>query len=231
MEISAKHVKELREKTGAGMLDCKNALVEGKGDMEQAIVILRKKGLASAQKKATRTAAEGMIGHYIHQGAKLGVLVEVNCETDFAARSDDFQTLVKEIAMHIAAHNPLYVQREEVPAEEIAKEKEIYKEQARAAGKPENVIDKLVEGKLESYYQMTCLYDQAFVKDPSQTVGQLITNLIGKIGENVRVRRFARFKTGEGLEKRSTDLAAGERSEREPDRAKPGIDLREALGE
>src|SRR5213592_4977964 len=194
MEITAKQVKELREKTGAGMLDCKNALVEGKGDMEQAIVILRKKGLASAQKKATRTAAEGMIGHYIHQGAKLGVLVEVNCETDFAARSDDFQRLV----------------------EEIAKEKEIYKEQARAAGKPENVIDKLVEGKLESYYQMTCLYDQAFVKDPSQTVGQLITNLVGKIGENVRVRRFARFKTGEGLEKRSTDLAG---------------DVRDALGE
>jgi elongation factor Ts len=216
MEITAKQVKELREKTGAGMLDCKNALVEAKGDMEQSIVILRKKGLASAQKKATRIAAEGMIGHYIHQGGKLGVLVEVNCETDFAARSADFQALVKDIAMHIAAQNPLYVGREDVPAEEIEKEKEIYKEQARGSGKPEPIVDKIAEGKLESYYQMACLYDQAFVKDPSLTVGQLITNLIGKIGENVRVRRFSRFKTGEGLEKRSTDLAG---------------DVRDALGE
>src|SRR6266581_4387712 len=160
MEISSKQVKELREKTGAGMLDCKSALVEAK------------------------------------------------CETDFAARSADFQALVKDIAMHIAAQNPLYVRREEVPAEEIEKEKEIYKVQARGSGKPEHIIDKIAEGKLESYYQMVCLYDQAFVKDPSQTVGQLITHLISKIGENVRVRRYARFKTGEGLEKRSTDLAA-----------------------
>lgn len=207
MEINAKQVKELREKTGAGMMDCKNALVQSKGDMEQAIVILRKKGLASAQKKATRIAAEGMIGHYVHAGGKLGVLVEVNCETDFAARSADFQALVKDIAMHIAAQNPQYVRRDEVPADELAKEKEIYKDQARASGKPEHIIDKIAEGKLESYYQMACLYDQAFVKDPSQTVEQLINNLIGKIGENIRVRRFARFKTGEGLEKRSTDLA------------------------
>src|SRR5947199_3927174 len=207
MEISSKQVKELREKTGAGMLDCKSALVEAKGDMEQAIVILRKKGLASAQKKAARTAAEGMIGHYIHAGGKLGVLVEVNCETDFAARSADFQTLVKDIAMHIAAQNPLYVRRDEVPAEELKKEKEIYKDQARASGKPEHIIDKIAEGKLESFYQMACLYDQQFVKDPSQTVEQLINALISKIGENIRVRRFARFKTGEGLEKRQTDLA------------------------
>ena len=216
MEITAKQVKELREKTGAGMMDCKNALVEAKGDMEQAIVVLRKKGLASAQKKAARIAAEGMIGHYIHAGGKLGVLVEVNCETDFAARSDDFQTLVKDIAMHIAAQNPLYVRRDEVPAEELEKEKEIYKDQARASGKPEHIIDKIAEGKLESYYQMACLYDQAFVKDPTMTVEQLINNAVGKIGENIRVRRFARFKTGEGLEKRSTDLAA---------------DVKEALGE
>ena len=207
MEINAKQVKELREKTGAGMMDCKNALVEAKGEMEQAIVILRKKGLASAQKKASRIAAEGMIGHYIHAGGKLGVLVEVNCETDFAARSADFQTLVKDIAMHIAAQNPSYVRREEVPAEEIAKEKEIYKDQARASGKPEQIIDKIAEGKLVSFYQMACLYDQAFVKDPSQTVEQLINSVVGKIGENIRVRRFVRFKTGEGLEKRSTDLA------------------------
>jgi len=215
MELTAK-VKDLREKTGAGMMDCKNALVEAKGDMEGAIVILRKKGLASAQKKASRIAAEGMIGHYIHAGGKLGVLVEVNCETDFAARSADFQTLVKDIAMHIAAQNPLYVRRDEVPAEELKKEKEIYKDQARASGKPEHIIDKIAEGKLESYYQMTCLYDQAFVKDPNLSVEQLINNAVGKIGENIRVRRFTRFKTGEGLEKRTTNLAA---------------EVKEALGE
>jgi elongation factor Ts len=207
MEINAKQVKDLREKTGAGMMDCKNALVDAKGDMEQAIVILRKKGLASAQKKAARVAAEGMIGHYIHAGGKLGVLVEVNSETDFAARSDDFQVLVKDIAMHIAAQNPLYVRREDVPSEVLEKEKEIYKDQARASGKPENIIDKIAEGKLESYYEMACLYDQKFVKDPNITVKDLINNAIGKIGENIQVRRFARFKTGEGLEKRSTDLA------------------------
>jgi elongation factor Ts len=216
MKIEPMQVKELREKTGAGMMDCNNALRESNGDIEGAIVILRKKGLASAQKKASRIAAEGMIGHYIHAGGKLGVLVEVNCETDFAARSADFQALVKDIAMHIAAQNPLYVRREDVPAEELNKEKEIYKEQARGSGKPEHIIDKIAEGKLESYYQMSCLYDQAFVKDPNLTVQQLINNAVGKIGENIRVRRFTRYKTGEGLEKRSTDLAA---------------DVREALGE
>src|SRR5438105_10009471 len=166
MEIKATSVKELREKTGAGMMDCKNALTEAKGDMEQAIVILRKKGLASAQKKATRIAAEGAIASYIHAGGKLGVLVEVNCETDFAARSTEFQALVKDIAMHVAAQNPLYVRREDVPPEVLEKEKEIYKDQARGSGKPEHIIDKIAEGKLESYYQLTCLYDQAFVKDP-----------------------------------------------------------------
>src|SRR3989454_5211890 len=207
MDINAKQVKELREKTGAGMMDCRNALIESKGDMDEAIVILRKKGLASAKKKATRIAAEGMIGHYIHAGGKLGVLVEVNSETDFAARSADFQALVKDIAMHIAAQNPLYVRREDVPAEVIEKEKEIYKDQARSSGKPDKIIDKIAEGKLESYYEMACLYDQKFVKDPNITVKQLINHLVGKIGENIQVRRFARFKTGEGLEKRSTDLA------------------------
>src|SRR5262245_41324937 len=208
MEITAQMVKELREKTGAGMMDCKNALVDATGDMEQAIVILRKKGLASAQKKASRIAAEGMIGHYIHAGGKLGVLVEVNCETDFAGRSEDFQTLVKDIAMHIAAQSPLYVRREEVPADVLEKEKEIYRDQARASGKPANIIDKIAEGKLESYYQMACLYDQQFVKDPNITVKDLINNVVGKIGENIQVRRFARFKTGEGLEKRSSNLAS-----------------------
>src|SRR5216117_927739 len=170
MEISAKHVKELREKTAAGMMDCKNALVEAKGDMEQAIVILRKKGLASAQKKASRIAAEGIVGQYIHSGGKLGVLVEVNCETDFAARSAEFQALVKDIAMHIAAQNPLYVKREDVPAQVLEKEKEIYKEQARGSGKPEHIIDKIAE---ESFYEMACLYDQKFVKDPAITVKDL----------------------------------------------------------
>jgi elongation factor Ts len=208
MEISAQSVKELREKTGAGMMDCKKALTEASGDMEQAIVNLRKKGLASAQKKASRVAAEGMIGHYVHMGGKIGVLVEVNCETDFAGRSDDFQSLVKDLAMHIAAANPRYVRREDVPAEELEKEKEIYKDQARSSGKPENIIDKIAEGKLGAYYQIVCLYDQAFVKDSNVTVEQLINALIGKIGENIRVRRFVRFQTGEGLEKRSTDLKA-----------------------
>ena len=205
MEISAKLVKDLREKTGAGMMDCKNALVEAKGDMDQAVVVLRKKGLASAQKKAARVAAEGMIGHYIHAGGKLGVLVEVNCETDFAGRSEEFQVLVKDIAMHIAAQNPLFVKREDVPAEVLEKEKEIYKDQARASGKPANIIDKIAEGKLEAYYELACLYDQKFVKDPNITVKDLINNLVAKIGENIQVRRFARFKTGEGLEKRSSE--------------------------
>ena len=214
MAITASQVKELREKTGAGMMDCKSALTESNGDMEQAIVWLRKKGLASAQKKASRVAAEGMVGTYIHPGSKLGVLVEVNCETDFAAKSAEFQQLVKEVAMHIAAQNPLYVRRDDVPAEVIEKEKEIYK--AQVTGKPEHIIDKIAEGKLESFYQMTCLYDQQFVKDPGQTVEHLINSFIGTIGENIRVRRFARFKTGEGLEKRQSDLAA---------------DVREALGE
>ena len=210
MEINAKQVKDLREKTGAGMLDCKNALTEAKGDLEQAIVVLRKKGLASAQKKASRVAAEGMIGQYIHAGGKLGVLVEVNCETDFAARSAEFQALVKDIAMHIAAQNPLYVKREEVPPEVLEKEKEIYKDQARGSGKPEHIIDKIAEGKLECFYEMACLYDQKFVKEPAITIKDLINNLVAKIGENIQVRRFARFKTGEGLEKRSTDLAGSE---------------------
>src|SRR5215475_357511 len=205
MEISAQMVKELREKTGAGMMDCKNALTEASGDMEQAIVVLRKKGLASAQKKAARIAAEGMIGHYIHAGGKLGVLVEVNCETDFAARSGEFQALVKDVAMHIAAQNPLYVRREDVPADVLEKEREIYKDQARASGKPANIVDKIAEGKLESYYEMACLYDQKFVKDPNISVKDLINNLVAKIGENIQVRRFARFKTGEGLEKRSAE--------------------------
>jgi elongation factor Ts len=215
MDITSQLVKELREKTGAGMMDCKKALVETLGEMEAAIDFLRKKGLASAQKKATRIASEGMIGHYIHTGEKLGVLVEVNCETDFAARSDDFRNMVKDIAMHIAAMNPSYVRREEVPADILEREREIARGQV-PPGKPAQVIDKIIEGKLTNFYEAACLYDQKFVKDDKQTVEQAINSLIAKIGENVKVRRFDRFMTGEGLEKRSTDLAA---------------DVREALGE
>ena len=208
MEISAQTVKELREKTGAGMMDCKKALTESAGDMEKAIDYLRKKGLATAQKKSGRVAAQGMVGHYIHMGGKTGVLVEVNCETDFAARSDDFQTLVKDIAMQIAAMNPRYVRREDVTEEDLNREKEIYREQAKASGKPDNIVDKIIEGKLKDYYKDACLYDQPFVKDDKMTIEQLITNAIGKIGENIRVRRFTRYVTGEGIEKRSTDLKA-----------------------
>jgi elongation factor Ts len=206
MEISAQLVKELREKTGAGMMDCKKALTEASGSMEGAIDWLRKKGLATAQKKSGRAAAEGMVGHYIHMEGKLGVLVEVNCETDFAARSEDFQNLVKDVAMQIAAMNPRYVRREDVTAEDLNREKEIYKEQAKASGKPDHIIEKIVEGKLKDFYKEACLYDQPFVKDDKLTVEQLITNVIGKVGENIRVRRFVRYVTGEGLEKRSTDL-------------------------
>ena len=208
MAIKAEQVKELREKTGAGIMDCKNALTESEGDIGKAIVLLRKKGLATAQKKASRVAAEGMIGHYIHGGGSLGVLVEVNCETDFAARNDNFRNLVKDLAMHIAAQNPDYVRREEVPEDVVNREKEIYKDQARSAGKPGPIIDKITEGKLGAFFKMSCLYEQEFVKDPSLTIEQLINNLIGKIGENIRVRRFVRFKTGEGLQKRVTDIAA-----------------------
>src|SRR5437879_9562568 len=207
MDINANVVRELREKTGAGVMDCKKALAEASGDLDKAIVWLRERGIAQAAKRAGKLASEGTIGSYIHAGGKLGVLVEVNCETDFAARSAEFQALVKDISMHIAAQNPLWVKREDVPAEVLEKEKEIYKDQARGSGKPEHIIDKIAEGKLESFYEMACLYDQKFVKDPAITVKDLINNLVGKIGENIQVRRFARFKTGEGVEKRSTDLA------------------------
>ncbi len=206
MTITAQQVKELREKVGAGMMDCKKALEESGGDQEKAIVALRKKGQASAGKKASRVAAEGKIGHYIHGGGKLGVLVEVNCETDFAARGDDFQTLVKDLAMHICAQNPTYVDRNDVPQEVLDREKEIYREQARSSGKPDNIVDRIAEGKLGAFFKMFCLYEQEFVKDTSMTVQELIMEAVGKIGENIRVRRFVRFQTGEGLEKRSADL-------------------------
>ena len=208
MEITAQMVKELRERTGAGMMDCKNALNEAKGNLETAVDSLRKKGLAAAAKKAGRITAEGAVGSYIHGGGKLGVLVEVNCETDFVARTDGFQELVRDIAMHIAAAEPRFVRREEVTADVLERERAIFSEQALASGKPANVVERIVTGKLEKFYSELVLLEQAFVKNPDQTVGQLIAEKVGKIGENIQVRRFARFKLGEGIEKRQDDFAA-----------------------
>ena len=199
MSISAEMVRKLREETGAGMMDCKSALVEAKGDAEAARQILRKKGLAAAAKKASRAASDGMVGHYIHPGAKIGVLVEVNCETDFVAKTPEFQGLVREIAMHIAALAPLYVAKEEVPAQLLEKEREIYRAQAAAQGKPESVQDKIAEGKLKDYYTQFCLLEQPFVRDQKLTVGQLVQEKIALIKENIVVRRFARFKVGEAV--------------------------------
>jgi elongation factor Ts len=197
MAATAAQVKELREKTGAGMMDCKGALDESGGDIDKAVEILRKKGLASAAKRAGRVAKDGMIGHYIHMGGKVGVLVEVNCETDFVARTPDFQTLAKEIAMHIAAASPLVVRREDVPAGLVEKEREIYRAQFAGSGKPANVIDKIVEGKLDSYYAQVCLMEQPSVRDPNVTIKQMVAATTAKTGENVTITRFARFKLGE----------------------------------
>lgn len=197
MAITAQQVKELRDQTGAGMMECKKALAEAEGDFEKAITILRERGLAAAEKRAARETREGIIGQYIHAGGKLGVLVEVNCETDFVARTEDFQELVRDIAMQIAAANPSYVQREDVPQEEVEKEREIYRKQALAAGKPEKVVDRIVEGKLNKYYSEVCLYEQPFIKDPELTVEELIKSKIATLKENVSTRRFARFKVGE----------------------------------
>src|SRR5512146_2469474 len=195
--ISATQVKELREKTGAPMMDCKHALTEAKGDLEQAVVLLRKKGIATAAKKATRVTSEGTVGHYIHAGGKIGVLVEVNCESDFVARTDDFKDLVKDIAMHIAAADPKFVRKEDVTPEAFEKEKEIYRAQAAATGKPAPVVEKIVEGKMAKFYEEVCLYQQPFIKEQSITIEQLIASVIGKLGENISVRRFARFKVGD----------------------------------
>ena len=197
MEISLDAVKLLREKTGSGVVDCKNALAETKGDIDKAIESLRKKGLASALKKAGRIAVDGLIVSYIHTGGKLGVLVEVNCETDFVARTDDFKELVKDISMHIAGIGPLYITKEEVPKKVLEKEKEIYREEALKAGKPEKIVDKIAEGKLEKYYSLVCLMEQPFVRDPNIKVKDRISQAIAKLGENIVVRRFARFKLGE----------------------------------
>ena len=208
MEITAQMVKQLRERTGAGMMDCKQALNEVKGDMEGAVDYLRKKGLAAAAKKAGRVTAEGAVGSYIHGGGKLGVLVEVNCETDFVARTDQFQELVRDIAMHIAAAEPRAVRREEVTEDVLARERAIFTDQALASGKPANVVEKIVAGKMEKYYSEFVLLEQPFVKNPDQTVAQLIAEKVGKIGENIQVRRFMRYKLGEGIEKRKDDFAA-----------------------
>ncbi len=208
MDITAQMVKELRERSGAGMMDCKAALVETKGDIETAVDTLRKKGLAAADKKAGRVAAEGAVGSYIHAGGKLGVLVEVNCETDFVARTDQFQELVKDIAMHIAAAEPRFVRREEVTSDVLDRERAIYREQTIAAGKPEKMIDKIVEGKVEKFYSEAVLLEQPYVKNPDQTIGELVIEKIATIGENIQIRRFSRFRLGEGIEKKKEDLAA-----------------------
>ncbi|HKH43671.1 MAG TPA: translation elongation factor Ts [Thermoanaerobaculia bacterium] len=208
MAITAQMVKELRERTSAPMMDCKAALTETQGDMEKAVDFLRKKGLAAAAKKSGRIAAEGAVGSYIHGGGKLGVLVEVNCETDFVARTDEFQELVRDIAMHIAAAEPRFVRREEVTEDVLAREREIFRDQAAASGKPAQVVEKIVTGKMEKYYSEFVLLEQPFVKDSDKTVGQIITEKVAKIGENIQVRRFVRFKLGEGIEKRQDDFAA-----------------------
>lgn len=199
MAITAEMVKNLREKTGAGMMDCKAALTEMGGDVEKAIDFLRKKGLASAAKKASRTASDGVVSSYIHGAGKIGVLIEVNCETDFVARTDDFQSLVKDLAMHVAAANPQFVKREDVPADFLEREKEVYRSQVREMKKPEAVIEKIVEGKMDKFFEGVCLLEQGFIKDPDTKIQALLTEKIAKLGENITVKRFARFELGQEL--------------------------------
>jgi len=207
MAITAQAVKELRERTGAGMMDCKKALQETGGDMDKAIEFLRKKGLADAAKKAGRVAAEGLVHSYIHAGGRIGVLVEVNCETDFVARTDAFKQFVHDVAMHVAATNPRWLDRESAPADELENERRILSEQAAESGKPPHVIEKMVEGRLQKFLKENCLLDQPFVKDPDVTVGDLLKQKIAELGENIRIRRFVRFQLGEGLEKRKDNFA------------------------
>jgi elongation factor Ts len=208
MEITAQMVKELRERTGAPMLQCKNALGEAGGNLDEAAHLLRKKGIAAQEKRSGRVAADGAVGAYIHAGGKMGVLVEINCETDFVARTEAFQEMVRDVAMHIAAADPRFVRREEVTEDILAREREVHAAQAAATGKPAPVIEKIVAGKMEKFYGETVLLEQAFVKNPDQTVQQMITEKAAKMGENVQVRRFVRFKLGEGIEKQETDFAA-----------------------
>jgi elongation factor Ts len=200
VNISATQVKELREKTGAPMMDCKQALTEAKGDMEQAVVVLRKKGVSVAAKKATRVTSEGSVASYIHAGGKIGVLVEINCESDFVARTEDFKELVHDIAMHIAASDPKFVRKEDVTPDAYEREEDIYRSQALASGKPANIVEKMVEGKMAKFYEEVCLLEQPFIKDQTISIAQLIAAKIGKLGENIAVRRFARFKVGDAGE-------------------------------
>ena len=208
MAISAAQVQDLRAKTGAGIMDCKKALAENDGSVDKAVEFLRKQGLAASSKKASRIASEGLVGSYIHGAGKIGVLLEVNCETDFVARNEDFQQFVKDVAMHVAAANPQYVCREEVPEDVVAKEKEILAAQVAESGKPAEVVGKIVEGRIGKFFKEICLMEQPFVKDPNQTVDQLQTEMTAKIGEKISVRRYVRFALGEGMEKRSEDFAA-----------------------
>jgi elongation factor Ts len=201
MDVSANLVKELREKSGAGMMDCKKALGETGGDLQKAFDYLRQKGLAAAAKKADRLATDGAVGAYVHAGGKIGVLVEINCETDFVARTAEFQALLKDIAMQIAAANPRCVRREEVTAADLEREKEIYRQQALDSGKPEKIVDKIVEGKIEKFYSEVCLLEQAFIKDQDKTVADVVSEAIARLGENIQVRRFARYSLGEGAVK------------------------------
>ena len=207
MQVTPQLVKELRERTGAGMMDCKRALVDSEGDVEKAIELLRKRGMATAAKKAGRVAAEGVVSSYIHAGGRIGVLLEVNCETDFVARTDDFQNLVKDLGMHIAASDPRVVSRDEVTDAILERERAIYRDQAMESGKPENVLDRIVEGKIEKFYSESVLMEQAFIKNPEVTVQELVNEVIAKLGENIQVRRFARFKVGEGIEKAAVDFS------------------------
>lgn len=205
--ISASSVKELREMTGAGMMDCKRALQEADGNIDKAVEILREKGLSAAAKKAGRIAAEGIVESYIHMGGKIGVMVEVNCETDFVAKTAEFKTFVRDIAMHIAASNPLYLNKEEVPEDVIAKEKEILRAQALNEGKPEKIVDKMVEGRIEKYFKEACLLEQPFVKDTDKTINDLVNEKVAEIGEKISIRRFVRYQMGEGLQKREDNFA------------------------
>lgn len=206
--VSAALVKELRDKTGAGMLDCKKALSETDGNIEKAVEFLREQGLASAAKKAGRVAAEGVVESYIHAGGRIGVLVEVNCETDFVAKTDEFRALCKDIAMHIAASRPEYLRREDIAQDVVERETEIFRQQTLNEGKPESVVDKIVAGRVDKYLREQCLLDQPFVKDPSVTVATLVAGKIGKIGENISIRRFVRYEMGEGLEKKQDDFVS-----------------------
>jgi elongation factor Ts len=209
MSISAQDVKTLRERTGAGMMECKKCLTEAEGDMDKAMELLKQKGLAQAEKKAGRTAAEGVVTSYIHGNGKIGVLVEINCETDFVAKNDDFQTFARDIAMHVAASSPEYARREDIPEERVQAEKDLIKAQSEEtiAGKPDNVVEQILEGKLNKNLSAITLLDQPFVKDPDKTVGEIAKEMVAKLGENIRVRRFERFEVGEGIEVEQEDFA------------------------